>query len=116
MPPSCSPWISAPVEPEAPILLRPVGRVSSPIREPAEMPRGGVPASVEIYPEYAAGLDSIESNSHLVLIGWFHRADRTRLLASPRPRGVFGIRSAVRPNPLGLTVARLLAGERALSV
>jgi len=95
----------------SPIQLVPVARVHSPIREPREMPRGGVPCEVEVLPEYEAGLDAIETNSHLVLIGWFDRADRTKLLASPRPRGVFGIRSAVRPNPLGLTVARLLGVE-----
>src|SRR5437879_5148268 len=91
------------------IMLGPVGRVHSAVAEPGAMPRRGVPAEVEVFPEYEPGLDSIETNSHLVLIGWLDRADRTRLLASPRPRGVFGLRSAVRPNPLGLTVARLLA-------
>lgn len=80
------------------------------------MPHHGVAAQVEVYPQFADGLLGIEGNSHVVVIGWFHQADRELLRAgrfSPgaRERGVFGIRSSSRPNPLGLSPARLLRRE-----
>lgn len=95
--------------------LRPIGVVRSPVAERERMPANGVPAEVEVFAEFAAGLVGIESNSHLIVLGWLHQARREQLLVaglSPTPRqplrGVFGLRSADRPNPLGLCVARLL--------
>jgi len=103
---------------EGPIHLRPIGRVRSPIADPAAMPIWGVPAEVEVFPEYAEGLEAIETNTHIIVIGWLHQADRTQLRVHSRhsrpdqpPRGVFGLRSSIRPNPLALCVARLLRVE-----
>ena len=78
------------------------------------MPIDGVPASIEVFPEYEAGLAGIESNTHLLILGWFHKADRSSLTLSRhggRGRGVFGLRSPGRPNPIGLTSARVLGVE-----
>ena len=79
------------------------------------MPNDGVPAKIELLPEFAAGLGDIESNSHLIILGWFHQAHRHRLTVtgkSGRPgreqRGVFGLRSSTRPNPVALNIARLV--------
>ena len=94
--------------------VRPIGRVVSSVGEGDEMPIDGVPASIEVFPEYEAGLSGIESNTHLIILGWFHRADRERLTVSRhggRERGVFGMRSPGRPNPVGLTSARVLGVE-----
>ncbi len=94
--------------------VTPIGKVVSSVGEGDEMPIDGVPASIEIYPEYEAGLAGIESNTHLIVLGWFHRADRTSLSLSRhggRGRGVFGMRSPGRPNPVGLTSARVLGVE-----
>ena len=78
------------------------------------MPIDGVPASIEVFPEYEAGLAGIESNTHLLILGWFHKADRSSLTLSRhggRGRGVFGLRAPGRPNPIGLTSARVLGVE-----
>ena len=113
--------------------VRPIGRVVSSVGEGDEMPIDGVPASVEVYPEYKSGLVGIESNTHLIVLGWFHRVDRERLTVSRShrgigkgmdsgsgagmaekvgaERGVFGMRSPGRPNPVGLTSARVLGVE-----
>ena len=120
--------------------IRPIGRVVSGVEEGDEMPVDGAPASIEVFPEYEAGLSGIESNTHLIILGWFHRADRERLTVSgshrrrgglehPHPsplpsrervqdrslqargRGVFGMRSPGRPNPVGLTSARVMGVE-----
>ncbi len=100
------------------LTLRPVGVVRSPISSSAEMPRQGVAARVEVFPKFADGLLRIEANTHVMVVGWLHYADRDRLQVQ-RPwhrldvqwRGVFACRSPDRPNPLGITTARLLRVE-----
>lgn len=96
--------------------LESIGIVRSPIKDTGEMPHHGVAATIEVYPKFADALLSIEGNSHIIVIGWFHQADRKllradRFSAGVRERGVFGIRSSSRPNPLGLTPTRLLRRE-----
>ena len=81
---------------------------------------GGSPGRIEVFPDYAEGLDDIEGFSHLHLIYWLHRAaDVLSSVAAPSPlkivpflddvpRGVFATRAPVRPNPLGLSIVRLM--------
>jgi tRNA (Thr-GGU) A37 N-methylase len=45
------------------IIIKPVGIVISEIEKPEEMPPGGTPAVIEIYPEYREALQGIEENS-----------------------------------------------------
>ena len=99
-----------------PITLAPIGYVYvRRLMTARSMPNDGVPAKIELLPEFAAGLGDIESNSHLIILGWFHQAHRHRLTVtgkSGRPgreqRGVFGLRSSTRPNPVALNIARLV--------
>ena len=101
-------------ETAGPYSVIPIGRVVLSVGEGDEMPIDGVPASIEVFPEYEAGLAGIESNTHLLILGWFHKADRSSLTLSRhggRERGVFGLRSPGRPNPIGLTSARVLGVE-----
>ncbi len=98
------------------LRLRPVGVVRAPFRTLSEVPPWGGPAEIVIAPDYAAALAGIERSSHLFVVGYLHTADRTTLVARPRrlapgapPVGVFGCRTPDRPNPLGLTVCRLVA-------
>ena len=70
---------------------------------------------IELRPEYCDGLLDIEAATHIVLLYWLDRADRT-VLRRETPhdgvtRGVFAIRSPQRPNPVGLSVGRLLGCE-----
>jgi tRNA-Thr(GGU) m(6)t(6)A37 methyltransferase TsaA len=76
----------------------------------------GVPAVIEVFPEYAEGLRHLEKHSHLWVIAWLHEADRDRLLVTPRGvadkseaglHGVFAVRSPTRPNPVAMTAARI---------
>ena len=82
------------------------------------MPGEGVVARIEVYPEHAAGLAGIELTSHLVVLGWLHEAhvplegaDRRQGLPDLPDRGVFATRSPRRPNPISLSVVRLLARD-----
>lgn len=105
---------------------RPVGIVRSPHTEPRATPvqpsfARGCTGTVEIDPRFAAGLHGIEDFSHIVLLVALHAAraitpgDAGGLTVVPfggcEPRGVFATRSPSRPNPIGLTVVRLLGRE-----
>ena len=100
--------------------MRPIGIVRSPYAEQAQVPKGpgarhDAEGVLEIEPEFEPGLTDIEGFSHLIVLWVFDRADPPSLLATPptddRPHGVFSTRSPARPNPIGLTVVRLLKRE-----
>jgi tRNA-Thr(GGU) m(6)t(6)A37 methyltransferase TsaA len=61
-----------------------------------------------VYPEFVAGLQSIEGFSHLILLYWLDRIRQPELVFTPpfdgQPRGVFATRAPRRPNPIGLAV------------
>lgn len=100
-----------------PIILDPVGRVISLVADSRKMPPGGVPAMIEIYPRYEQALQGLEENSHIWVLSWFHQADRKKLIVIPHintelPQyGVFAIRAASRPNPIAMSLAKLLRRE-----
>ena len=95
-------------------LIRPIGVISTPWQTTAACPRNGRqldPApdcSVRLFPEYVAGLQSIEGFSHLVLLYWMHLVRETALVFTPpfdgQPRGIFATRAPWRPNSIGLAV------------
>ncbi|MDA8218065.1 MAG: TrmO family methyltransferase, partial [Dehalococcoidales bacterium] len=92
--------------------LQPIGVVHSSISDPLAMPGEGVPASVEIYEPYASGLAGLQANSYVTVMGWLHEATRDSLVARRKregdaSRGVFASRSPGRPNPLGVSNARV---------
>jgi tRNA-Thr(GGU) m(6)t(6)A37 methyltransferase TsaA len=104
------------------LSMRPVGYVRSPFAEAQAVPRGlgakhEEEGTLEILPEFAAGLADIEGFSHLYVIWAFDRSEGYELVGRPptddRPHGVFATRSPRRPNPIGLTVVELLGRDGA---
>ena len=101
--------------------IRPIGRVSSPLKELHETPHQGRLAGVEaeliIDEELADGLDGISPGDKLIVLCWYHMADRNTLKVHPRgdrsvpERGVFASRSPDRPNPVGMCLVDVLAIE-----
>ena len=103
-----------------PIVMEPIGVIRTPYTQTSQIPKGpgaehhkeGV---VELLPHLEAGLTDIEGFSHLILLWVFDRSTDYELLAAPpfdtRPHGVFATRSPRRPNPIALTVVRLLRRE-----
>lgn len=99
------------------ITLEPIGVVRSPYTDKAQIPKGPgaqheAEGTLEIRADLEAGLTDIEGFSHLYVIWIFDRAEGCDLLSTPpndnRPHGVFATRAPRRPNPIGLTVVRLL--------
>ena len=72
----------------------------------------GQPAVLTIDPLYRSGLQGLERASHVIILSWLHHAPRNLIVQKPRhaaeAKGVFGLRSPARPNPVGLHVARLV--------
>ncbi len=95
--------------------LRPIGVVRSPF-DRTTMPPLGAPAAVEVFEEFAEGLLHLEKHTHLWVLAWLDSANRDALQVTPRGcrgegdkhlHGVFALRSPARPNPIGLSVARI---------
>jgi tRNA-Thr(GGU) m(6)t(6)A37 methyltransferase TsaA len=94
-----------------------IGRIHTPWERREDCPKNALEAdavcTVELNPKWGAGLAGIEGCSHLVLLYWMDRARRDLVLQSPRhyaeQRGTFALRSPVRPNPIAMSVARLVA-------
>ena len=106
------------------MLLRPIGRVESPLRERAAAPRqgdeGAPDAWLVIADEFAPALDGLQAGAEVLVLTWLDRADRDVLAVHPRGApdrpvtGVFQTRSPDRPNPIGLHRVSVLtvAGTR----
>jgi len=101
-------------------LFRPIGYVRSSYSETSQIPKGcgaqhDAQGVLELLSEYEQGLTDIEGFSHLFVLWLFDRVKGFDLLATPptdtRQHGVFATRSPRRPNPIGLTVVRLLSRE-----
>ena len=76
----------------------------------------GRPADVEILPAFHQGLLGLEVASPIAVLTWLHHAPRNLIVQKPRhaseAKGVFALRTPVRPNPVGLHVAQLLEIDR----
>lgn len=100
--------------------FEPIGVVRSPFQEAAGtpiQPRGEAAAEGKVIVEeaYAAGLSDLEGFSHIYLLYVFHRAGPPRLSVVPFldtvARGVFATRAPSRPNPIGLSLVRLIGRD-----
>ena len=94
--------------------------IRSPHTDPAACPiqpryARGIDGRIEIDSAFEEGLDDLDGFSHIVLLFCFHRAKRFRLKVVPFlddvPRGVFSTRAPSRPNPIGMSVVRLVRRE-----
>ncbi len=99
------------------VEYQPIGVVHSPFTEPAGTPvqplaAAGVAGSVEVFPQFAGGLKDLEGFSHVFLLFHCHQAGPPELEVTPfldsTSRGVFATRAPSRPNPIGLSVVRLV--------
>lgn len=102
------------------IRFTPIGVIRSSHTEPEKTPiqpcyAEDCPGRVEVLPQYAEGLRDLEGYSHIYLIYCHHRAQEPRLVVKPflqdRERGLFSTRMPHRPNPIGLSIVRLLSRE-----
>ena len=109
-------------------------------KNPAKARAQGSPATLAIYAPFRPGLAGLAAFSHVIVLGWLHEARRD-LIQITRPSelapdapvgpagsglafgktgqlkaqatGVFALRSPVRPNPISVSVARILSVDMA---
>ncbi len=94
----------------------PIGVIHSPYKSLSECPRqtskSEVIAEVEVFEQYAEGLKDIEGFSHLIILYWLHRSHGYSLLVrtpwDTELHGLFATRSPNRPNPIGISIVKLI--------
>jgi tRNA-Thr(GGU) m(6)t(6)A37 methyltransferase TsaA len=101
------------------IEARPIGRVESPLVDPAQAPKqgdeGAPGAHLVIEEDLLPALAGIAVGDEVIVLTWLDRADRGVLSVHPRgdesrpAQGVFSTRSPDRPNPIGLHRVRIVA-------
>jgi tRNA-Thr(GGU) m(6)t(6)A37 methyltransferase TsaA len=98
-------------------IMRPIGFIHSPFTDKGQTPiqasLSNAIGQIEVLPEFAEGLRDIEGFSHIILLYLFNQSSGYELTVTPfldsRKRGLFATRYPARPNPIGLSVVRLLA-------
>jgi len=100
------------------IRFKPIGVIHSPYRRPEDAPRRprsfpAAKATVKVFARYRAGLRDLRGFSHVLLVYHLHLSRGYDLVCRPfldpkRRRGVFATRYPRRPNPIGISVVRLL--------
>lgn len=101
--------------------LKIIGTVRSPLKSRKDCPKqyseGAPEAVIDIGPEFAPALHTLEPGQDVLLFTWLHESGREYLQVHPRgdrslpKRGVFNTRSPDRPNPIGLHHCRIVAME-----
>ena len=104
-----------------------IGHVRSPWHSRAECPKNvvaaretGQAASLHVDEPFRPGLAGLAGFSHAIVLTWFDRAQRNLIVQKPRhaleAKGVFALRSPVRPNPIGLHVVSVRSVDLASGV
>jgi tRNA (adenine37-N6)-methyltransferase len=100
--------------------FQPIGLIHTPFllkdQTPIQPYRSRAEGRVELLSEYEAGLGHLEGFSHIILLYFFHHADpgydlRVTPFLDDEPKGLFATRHPRRPNPIGLSVVRLVRRE-----
>lgn len=96
--------------------LKQIGVIRTPYKTLTECPcqtcKSEQIAEIEVFKEYEGGLKDIEGFSHLIVLYWLHKSKGYSLLVrTPWDVGLHGLfttRSPDRPNPIGISVVRLI--------
>jgi tRNA-Thr(GGU) m(6)t(6)A37 methyltransferase TsaA len=102
--------------PREPVMLRPIGVVRNGVRTPRTESWPSVRSDIIVRDELTDALDGIDGYSHIIVVFAFDRVPESAQRMRVRPghdarvpeQGVLATRSQVRPNPVGVSVVRLL--------
>jgi tRNA-Thr(GGU) m(6)t(6)A37 methyltransferase TsaA len=98
-----------------------IGRIRTPWKRRDDCPKNARESeaicTLEVDPRWAQALTGVETCSHLVVLYWMNRSRRDLVLQVPRTygagRGTFALRSPARPNPIAMSVVKLVGVEDA---
>ena len=70
------------------IKFRSIGTIHSPFNDLADMPiqpngEASAPGTIEIYPDFSAGLKDLQDFSHLILLYHLHKVNQMQLIVVP---------------------------------
>ncbi|HEX5210284.1 MAG TPA: tRNA (N6-threonylcarbamoyladenosine(37)-N6)-methyltransferase TrmO [Pseudolabrys sp.] len=96
-----------------------IGRIHTPWKHRKDCPKNAresdAVCTVELEPRWQQALKDAETCSHLVLLYWMHHARRDLVIQAPRhyasEHGTFALRSPARPNPIAMSVVKLVGIE-----
>src|SRR5260370_9080037 len=96
-----------------------IGRLRTRWTDRLECPRqgraDGPTCCIEVFAPWDQGLDSIAEFERLEVLYWLHESRRDLAMQSPRSdgqaRGVFSLRTPVRPNPIATSIVQLVKVE-----
>ena len=100
--------------------MKPIEVIHTPLTEidtiPIQSSRSEIPGSVDVFSQYADGLEGIEGFSHVFLVYAFHLSRKQFSLTvhpflDDQKHGIFATRHPERPNPLGFSVVQLVRRE-----
>jgi tRNA-Thr(GGU) m(6)t(6)A37 methyltransferase TsaA len=99
------------------IKYKSIGTIRTPFKEIERMPiqsgsAKGIKGTVKLKKKYLKGLLDLERFSHIYLIYHFHKSEGHNLKVTPfldnKQHGVFATRAPRRPNPIGISVVKLI--------
>ena len=102
------------------IEFKSIGIIQTPFNDTKGMPiqpsgAKGRKGTVEIFSEYEDGLKDLDGFSHIILLYYFHMSKGFKLHVVPfldsELRGIFSTRAPKRPNPIGLSIVKLIKIE-----
>jgi tRNA-Thr(GGU) m(6)t(6)A37 methyltransferase TsaA len=102
------------------IIFKPIGVIRTSFNSLDEMPiqptsDASGPGVVEVFPEYTDALKDLDGFSHIYLLYHFHKVRQSQLVVTPfldnKPHGILATRAPSRPNPIGLSLVRLIRVE-----
>ncbi len=106
--------------PEPKICFQPIGILHTPFSNLEDMPiqprgAGGIKGELILDEQFVPGLKDLDGFSHIYLLYFFHKVTNFNLTVTPfldhTPHGLFATRAPKRPNPIGLSVVRLVGIE-----
>lgn len=102
------------------IKYYPIGTIHTPFRDLKGMPiqpafSHGIQGTVEMKREYLDGLKDLDGFSHILIVFHLHLSKGYRLHVTPFLddvlRGLFATRAPRRPNPIGISLVKLVEIE-----
>jgi tRNA-Thr(GGU) m(6)t(6)A37 methyltransferase TsaA len=99
------------------ICFNPIGVVHTPFKSlkgiPIQFSMSNTKGTIEIFPNYMAGLKDLSGFSHLYCLYFFDMVKQPVPLQSKpflvnEKKGVFAIRTPFRPNPIGISILEIL--------
>ena len=93
-----------------------IGRIRTPWTHRKDCPKNGresdAVCTIELDSRWRQALKDAESSSHLVVLYWMHNARRDLAVQAPKhygtQHGTFALRSPARPNPIAMSVVKLI--------